>query len=305
MPNLQELSPGISKFSERVRYKGIAKQARYYVELTPPNVVSSNYGSDTVDMINLFVEQTMFPEFVVATQSNRANSNSVEMPYDRIFGPITMTFLCDRRMTVKHFFDMWTQGIYNTFGGVINYYDDYVVPEINIYKVDEQSSRVYCVTLYNAYPKVVNDMVLSSNSTDLSRFQVVFAYEMWKSFVIEGEGYDYANSLFMSDFGGTEGSFGNMIGSLAEIPGVDLILGGVNKDNANTMMNNLGLGMGMDILNKIKNPALLKDSLRRNARSVGSQLLKSTKSNVLNYLPSSVRQIGGSVLGRVGGALGL
>lgn len=296
MPNMSEQTPNISKFAEKIRYDGVSRQARYYVELAIPNVVASNYSGEDLGMINLMVEQTMFPEFVVATQQVRSHSNPIEMPYDRVFGPVTMTFLCDRKMTIKHFFDMWAQSVYNTFGGVLNYYDDYVVPEINIYKLDEQNNKMYCVTLYNAFPKVVNDIMLASNSHDLSRFQVVFSYEMWKSFVIEGQGYDMANQFLT---GGRSGeSFGGIVGSMPEIPGIDL-------DRIGGYVNAMGTGAVLNVLGKLKNPALLKDAVKRHARSAGSEILKGAKSEVSRRLPTTVKQIGGTVLGRIGGAFGL
>lgn len=351
MPSLSGKAPNISKFSESIRFSGTSKQSRYYVELSIPNVVSANYGGVDLEMINMFVEQTMFPEFVIATQQTRSHSNPVEMPYDRIFGPVTMTFLCDSKMTVKHFFDTWIQGVYSSFGGVLNYYDDYVVPEINIYKIDEQNQKIYCVTLYNAYPKVVNDIMLASNSQDLSRFQVVFSYEMWKSFVIEGGGYGYVQDIINRPFGknttnyGTGnfkqtqkqttrsasgffdsaisgvsssitsgvqsavGSIGNVIGSMAEIPSIDFIASGLTQATSNSsidiMKNGMGIHLGLETINKLRNPALIKDAMRRAARSAGHEILKGPKAAVLEALPKSIRQIGGSVLGRVGGAIGL
>lgn len=302
MPNLSDAVPNISRFAEALRSSGAAKQSRYYVELSIPNVVISNYGAPDIDMVNMFVEQTMFPEFVIATQQTRSHSNPVEMPYDRIFGPVTMTFLCDNRMTVKHFFDTWIQGIYGTFGGVLNYYDDYVVPEINIYKIDEQNSKVYCVSLYNAFPKVVNDIMLASNSSDLTRFQVVFSYEMWKSFVIEGDGYSVAIDSFSEDVRQSRATYrGEYIGSMPSVPSIDFI----DRNNRNTrsasdIVGVGGVSTGLEILNKMRNPRLMKDAMKRAARSVGHEILRGPKAAVLNSLPRTIRQIGGSVLGRIG-----
>ena len=391
MPELNTKSPRLPDFSTKIRHEGTSKQAKYFVEMGIPNVVANNYDAQDIELINLYAEQAMFPEFVIMTQQNRAFNNPIEMPYDRAFGPITMTFLCDRQMTVKHFFDMWTQGIYSSFGGVLNYYDDYIVPELNIYKIDEQHSKVYCVTLYNAYAKVVNDIVLAANSTDLARFQVVFTYEMWRSFVIESDGYDIAAEMLMaplreirrvdpaampvgpfqeimgpsadlagrqgpirnlptthgssarraaganefvgppSDLAGSSGGIlggitssiensisavtntidrvsNNIISSLPDIPGIDFLnntLGTAIPGSVGGIMKTMGISTGLDLVSKMRNPKMFRDSMKRAARNVGSEIIRGPKAQVLSKLPRSIRQIGGSIGSKALGRFGL
>lgn len=168
----------ITKFSSELKARGIAKQSHYLVEIMPPPFY---YTPVDESFIPLFCEQTQMPEMALATDSIKDNGITRESVYDKMYGTITMSFICDQNMIIKSFFDRWIQGIVMSSGGVFAYPKEYTVPWINIHQLNEKLDIIYSVKLINCYPKVVNDIILTNNSKDYNRFQVVFVYEKWES----------------------------------------------------------------------------------------------------------------------------
>lgn len=312
MPEFTMEGPTLKSFIETRRYASFAKQSKFFVEIgTPPMVIASNQEEEDdiirkLNIIQFYTEQTQFPEYALMTMPSSAHSINIEMPYNRAYGPVTMTFMCDREMHTKFFFDKWVHGVYNRVGGIMNYYADYVSPFINIYQVAEDGKSVYCVTLYNAYPKIVNDIVLAANSSDISRFQVVFTYEEWVSYKLTPtrKAFDY---YFPKDFL-SDGKYSRLgkttkRGELSYYGGDNARSSG-GFSGLDFLKNVTGISNGLDLINKIKDPKLLKDSLRRSATSYAFNSMKTVKESILSRLPSAGKQIGGSVLGRVGGRFG-
>ena len=292
-PNLRKTVPPLSEFVSTLKQSSVSKQAKYYVELGIPLFLIGKIPAERLNLLNLYVEQAQFPEFVLATMPSRATGTVIELPYDKMYGSVAMTFTCDRDMKIKSFFDSWAGGIVNVRGGVFNYYDDYIIPELNIYQYNENLDTIYCVTLYNVYPKVVNDMLVAAASHEYNRFQVVFQYEHWKSWsitapaqVLKVGGSKYTAKRLM------ESIMSGNIPNFDDLPGLDMLKMG-------------GISSGLDLINKMKNPKLMMDSLKRSGKSMLFEQLKPMKSQVLDLLPGSVKQIGGSAMGQVGRMFGL
>lgn len=170
---------GLREFMAEVRTRGVAARSHYVVDITPP--VSLMTSSDIVPVISLFCEQAMLPEFVLPTQSIKDGGINREVVYDKLYGQLSMTFMCDQQMVIKEFFDKWAMLPVKTDGGLFAYPASYIVPSMKIYQIDEAKQKVYGVEVKNVYPKIINDVVLSASDRALTSFQVVFAYETWAS----------------------------------------------------------------------------------------------------------------------------
>lgn len=174
-------SQSFGKFVTQVKNKSVAKSSHFYVELAVPEFMGGSFGQEDLKSISLYVEQTQFPEIAFATTTAKVDGLNTEMIYDKLYGQSTMTFVCDRDMSIKRFFDTWASGIITDRGGIFRYYKEYVVPKITIYQLDEQKNVTYACDLIDVYPKVVNDILPSSSSKDYNRFQVQFQYRYWES----------------------------------------------------------------------------------------------------------------------------
>lgn len=162
-------------FKEEVRKKGLARTNRYEV-LIPrfPNV------GNAPRLITLFCDAANLPGMNIGTTAQRFYGEAWEMPYERMFDPVTLSFYMDSSMTIKYGFDQWQSQIIDPVTRTINYYDNYVQDiDIKILNIDENQSP-YGVRLYEAYPKTVNSINLDAASRDVMKLQVSIQYRYWR-----------------------------------------------------------------------------------------------------------------------------
>lgn len=177
----------IAKFSSEIKNRHIAKSCRFAVHIPFPTFmvgkkdipISSIF--DDSSLMQIFAESVHFPGFDIMTNQVKDDGIGREVPYDKMYPPITCTFICDADMTIKKFFDEWVQGIMKTETGTFRYSDQYIVDAIEIIQKNEADEDTYVVTLYDVYPKLVNDIGLSSSSREFNRCTVQFVYSKWQS----------------------------------------------------------------------------------------------------------------------------
>jgi len=172
-----------NQFVSHIKNSGLAKQSHYVVEMIPPPFMATSDLS-LVAKIPFYCEQTSFPEFALLTQTVKDAGLNREVVYDKAYGNVNMTFICDQEMLIKKFFDTWMEKIVVSKGGVFAYPDDYTVPSLTIGQLSQADNTVYIVELQNVYPKLVNDIQLSAQSRSYSNFIVSFTYSSWSSYSI-------------------------------------------------------------------------------------------------------------------------
>lgn len=160
---------------------GLAKNTHYDVFFSTPRVVSSSlYDYATLEKIMMFCEQTQLPGMNMATTAIRTYGEVREMPYEKMFEPVTMTFYVDKEMKVKLFFDEWLSNIQNPFTRTFAYYEDYI-SNIDVIVYDTQLNSRYKVSMYEAYPKSISAIQMDYNNKDVMRIQVTFQYKYWRT----------------------------------------------------------------------------------------------------------------------------
>ncbi|HET8687899.1 MAG TPA: hypothetical protein VFM18_14755 [Methanosarcina sp.] len=191
IPNQNESDQKFKGFSSIIHNLGVAKAYRFEVEISAPPFMTGGSNaletSETIKTINLLAESAQIPEFVLATQQIHDAGQTREFVYDKIYPPVVMTFVCDGDMVVKEFFDKWAMGVLKTETGSYRYRENYIIPELIIKQLSDSGKEIYRVTLHDAYPKLVNDIVLSSSTNGFNHCQVQFVYRTWNSFRIENQ----------------------------------------------------------------------------------------------------------------------
>lgn len=175
--------PNLKDFISAIKTHNVSRAAHYYVQIGKPPFL--NIDSGQLTMINLFCEATQLPEMVLSTVSSKVDGLNTEIVVDKSYGRLPCVFICDKDMTIKTFFDTWLNGIVQSRGGIFAYPSSYTIPQIKIYQLDTSFNEVYCVTIHDAYPRVVNDISLNYSSKDYNRVQVEFAYRYWTSSTIK------------------------------------------------------------------------------------------------------------------------
>jgi len=96
---------------------------------------------------------------------------------------ISASFLLDRNMHVKRYFDGWMERIQDTRTLDMNFYENYV-RDMVIRQLNEQDVPVYACLVSEVYPSSVEAVALSNTTrSDVSRLDVTFAFRLWRESV--------------------------------------------------------------------------------------------------------------------------
>lgn len=163
------------EFKEQVKNRGLARTNRYEVSIPQfPNI------NDAPRIATLFCDAANLPGMNIGTMPQRFYGEAWEMPYERMFDPVTLSFYMDSSMVIKQGFDMWQARIIDPVTREINYYKNYIQDiDIKLLNVDENQSP-YGVRLFEAYPKTVNSISLDATGRDVMRLQVSIQYRYWR-----------------------------------------------------------------------------------------------------------------------------
>jgi hypothetical protein len=164
----------IQEFIAQVKSGGMAKTNRYAVLFTPPSGVSPA----SLQKILLFCDQIQLPGSNFSTVQNRVFGEFREVPYERIYDNITMSFYVDTEMKVKELFDNWQNVISNPQTRSYNYYNNYITNMV-IEVQDLNDNTRYAVTLWECYPKTVGSIQLDYNSKEVMRVSIGMQYKYW------------------------------------------------------------------------------------------------------------------------------
>lgn len=166
----------IQEFISQVKSGGLARTNRYAVIFTPPTGVSPA----SLQKVMLFCDQVQLPGCNFSTVQNRAFGEFREVPYERLYDNITMSFYVDAEMKVKGLFDNWQNVISNPLTRTYNYYNRYIT-NMTIEVQDLNDKTRYEVTLWECYPKSIGSIQLDYNNKDVMKLSVGMQYKFWTS----------------------------------------------------------------------------------------------------------------------------
>lgn len=163
----------ISDFITQVKTRGIARTNHYEVVIPFPS-----QNSTAQRLANLFCDTVTLPGLNIATTPSNIYGESREMPYNRNFEPVQMSFYVDSGLELKTQFDSWMENIVNPNTRAIGYYKDYIAP-VHIYVKTIDGQAPYMITLHEAYPKTVNSITLDTASRDIMKMSITLQYKFW------------------------------------------------------------------------------------------------------------------------------
>lgn len=187
-------SPEKDSFLSSISRYGISRPNRFDILITNPSGLVSGmaeslsrarHGTRKVEDNTLAGIRCESFELPGKTLRSVAEENvygpSYEIPQGVTFSnSISATFLLDRNLHIKRYFDAWQDSIHdaNTFN--MNYYDDYI-RDMFVRQLDEQDVPVYSCRIYEVYPKSVELISLNNTSRDqASKLSVSFAFRYWE-----------------------------------------------------------------------------------------------------------------------------
>lgn len=170
----------IEQFISTIKQQGLSRTNRYAVTLTPPvSVDNANLST-----ILLLCDQISLPGMNYATIQNRTFGEFREVPYEKLFDSVTMSFYVDQGLQVKYLFDKWMAYIQDPKTRRFNYYKNYISP-MEIVVQDLMNKSRYSVQLYECYPKAVGTVQMDYASRDIMKLQVTMQYKWWESSIVK------------------------------------------------------------------------------------------------------------------------
>lgn len=170
----------LNQFIAQVKNVGMARTNRYSVIMAPPqNEWMAEYRD--LEEILLFCDQIQLPGVNLATVQNRSFGEFREVPYEKLFGDISMNFYVDQALVVKQFFDAWMSSIQNPYTRTFAYYKSYTT-QMNIQVEDLNDNTRYTVTAYECYPKTISPIQMDYASKDVMKLQVTMQYKYWTAY---------------------------------------------------------------------------------------------------------------------------
>lgn len=206
----------ITQFISKVKTGGLARSNRYAVGMTLPQ---AHPGAPNLKSILLFCDQISLPGANYSTVQNRTFGEFRELPYEKLYDQITLSFYVDANMEVKKLFDDWQNIISNPVTRTYYYYDDYKT-DITIEVQDTQDKKRYAVKLYECYPKSVGNVQLDYSSRDVMKLSVGIQYKYWEATPVEelSSGQTVPTSWYSkvaNDFTGFQQTLNQTLGTTA------------------------------------------------------------------------------------------
>jgi hypothetical protein len=170
----------LDKFIAEVKSQGLARSNRYLVKFTPP---LSGLDSSVPQTLSLFCDQVQLPGMNFSTAQNRTFGEFREVPYEKLFDNLNMSFYVDKNMYVKRVFDNWMEAIQNPETRTFNYYKNYTTG-MDIEVHDLMDRITYVVSLWECYPKTIGAIQMDYASKDVMKLSVTMQYKYWTSQLI-------------------------------------------------------------------------------------------------------------------------
>jgi len=167
----------LNEFISEVK-SGMAKTQFFTTQLKLPAALN-NFEPirSNMNKIILFCEQAQLPGLSFGTAQVRSYGEFKEVPYEKLFEPVTLSFYVDAEMVVKKLFDEWIGLVQDPKTRDFNYPSVYLTDTIDIIVSDIQDKDRYKVTLNKAYPKSVAPIQLDYAGKDVMKMQVTFTYQ--------------------------------------------------------------------------------------------------------------------------------
>ena len=188
----------LERFISQVNNLGLAKTNSFNVEIFTPPCIQDVPGTRAMpSLLTLFCQSASFPATNIGVRDLKITGPTYKRPYSIDYGGegIQLTFLVDRKMNIKSYFDLWMNKIINPFEFTA-YYDEKATKyttDIFIRQVTETSTtelddvvrlqsvndedETYFVKLLDAFPRNISLIELDTTAQNsVHKLTVNFAY---------------------------------------------------------------------------------------------------------------------------------
>ena len=204
--------------------EGFARKARYFAEFLLPKGIpnsafiglefaggaqgasigdealgfsfeSQNQAAQIQDgrRVRAFCTAIQMPDRDIQMKEHRTNGPARKIAFDFKSGDIEATFVADKFLRERTYFELWQKSAFSTKSFNYNFYNDYVT-NLNIFQLGQYASRqerddiTYGCQLIDCYPKTISQVSYSAEANDVQTFTVTFTFRYWINYFIDQSG---------------------------------------------------------------------------------------------------------------------
>lgn len=168
-------------------YGGLAKSCRFVVQIQPAAVhLQMGYG-DFLRQFQYLCEAVEMPGRGFVSADVRYYGPNQKLPVKTQYEDTTLTLLCRSESYERQFFDDWMEAINPTRSFNFRYRNEYEclvhIIQLAEYSTAENKTTpkpTYKITLFNAFPMLVNPQPMTWADDQFQRLAVTFTYHKWK-----------------------------------------------------------------------------------------------------------------------------
>ena len=219
-PRITKHRPGVNVSTSIGRFiteinkgEGVSKANRFLIRLYPPIGKLTNLGgagdesggpnsletNDMINNVNLMCSAVKFPQRNILSTNFAPYGPGRKMPFAYNYGSASLeaTFMADKFLRQRAFFENWQNKIYNKHTHNLSYYETYV-GAMDIYQLGQyresktehpnDNHRItYAVRLNEVYPDNVGEVALMSLAEDQMPMEIpiTFSYRTWENLTLE------------------------------------------------------------------------------------------------------------------------
>jgi hypothetical protein len=141
--------------------------------------------------IGLMCEAVQMPDRTINTNPYRHYGPTYNVPSIAQYADVTMTFIGDKFLRLRQFFESWQNLIIDNVTNNSGYYDDYTAP-IDIFQLgqfdtlNDRDSVTYGIRMFEAYPTSIGTVDYSYGANnEYVKINVTFTYRYWLNFNLD------------------------------------------------------------------------------------------------------------------------
>ena len=217
-PNIANPETTINRFRSAIsKGEGVARTNRFLVRIsTPPgdkirsvlkttlreNTVAppqvqgataalDQYNQEVGREIGMMCESITMPGRTFRTEPYRQYGPSFNYPINVEYQPIQATFIGDKFLRMRQFFEAWQDLVFDNKTNNMNYYDEYTTP-MDIFQLgsfdelNDRDSVTYGCRLFEVYPVTIDPISYSyGEQNQYVKINVTFSYRYWLNFNLD------------------------------------------------------------------------------------------------------------------------
>ena len=149
------------------------------------------YNQEVGREIGMMCESITMPGRTFRTEPYRQYGPSFNYPINVEYQPIQATFIGDKFLRMRQFFEAWQDLIFDNKTNNMNYYDEYTTP-MDIFQLgsfdelNDRDSVTYGCRLFEVYPVSIDPIAYSyGDQNQYVKINVTFSYRYWLNFNLD------------------------------------------------------------------------------------------------------------------------